>query len=68
MAITLSPKYQVVIPKQIRKELNLKPKQKFQVIRKGKSIILVPVPKIEELRGMCKGLDMSNYRDEEDRL
>ena len=65
-AVTVSPKYQVVIPKEARERVHLRPGQKLSVIVRGKSITLVPVPELEELIGMLKGEDIGEYRDEDD--
>ena len=56
---TVSSKYQVVIPKEVRKQLNLKPGQKMFVFTKNGLIRLVPVRPIKEYRGMLKGLKIS---------
>lgn len=55
--VTLSPKFQVVIPKEIRERLSLAPGQKIQVIAYGDRIELIPVRPIKEMRGFLKGLD-----------
>jgi AbrB family looped-hinge helix DNA binding protein len=53
----ISPKYQVVIPKAIREELELKPGQVVQVIAHGDRIEMVPVRSMRELRGFLSGID-----------
>ena len=55
--VTVSPKFQVVIPKKIRKRLNLAPGQKIQAIVYGDRIELIPVRTLKEMRGFLKGLD-----------
>ena len=50
-SVTVSPKYQVVIPKTIRKSLNLSPGQKMQVIEYAGRIEFIPERNIKELRG-----------------
>ena len=55
MTVTLSSKYQIVIPKEIRDLLKLRPGQKLAFIPSNGSIKLVPVPELEELRGIAKG-------------
>jgi len=64
---TLSSKFQISIPKQVREDLGLKPGQKFAFIRVGRSIKLVPQPTIDELFGLAKGARTDGYRDREDR-
>ncbi len=65
--ITVSPKYQVVIPKEIRNGLKLKPGQKLQVIQLKDRIEYIPLKDIKEARGFLKGMDAEIVR-EEDRL
>jgi AbrB family looped-hinge helix DNA binding protein len=66
--VTISPKYQVVIPKSIRERLGLSPGQKVQAIAIGERIELVPVRPARELRGMLRGMDTTFERDKEDRV
>jgi AbrB family looped-hinge helix DNA binding protein len=66
--VTISSKFQVVIPSSIRKRLRLKPGQKVQAIAYAGRIELIPVRAAKELRGVLRGLDTSFVRDEEDRL
>ena len=54
--VTLSPKFQVVIPKEIRERLKLKPGQKIHAIVYGDRIELIPVRPIREMRGFLAGL------------
>jgi AbrB family looped-hinge helix DNA binding protein len=67
-AVTISPKFQVVIPKSIRKQLRLVPGQKVQAIAYGDRIEFIPLRPARELRGMLQGLDTSFERDREDRV
>ena len=55
--VTISPKYQVVIPKDVRDQLGLSPGQKVQVIAYGDRIEFIPVRPIRQLRGFLKGID-----------
>ncbi|HVN91323.1 MAG TPA: AbrB/MazE/SpoVT family DNA-binding domain-containing protein [Candidatus Binataceae bacterium] len=64
--VTISPKFQVVIPKAIREVLKIKPGQKFRAIALGDGIELIPVEPIENLRGFAKGID-TNVPREKDR-
>ena len=66
--VTVSSKYQVVIPKSVREQVGLKPGQKLMVLAKGDSITLVPVLPLDELQGFVKGINTEGYRDEEDRF
>jgi len=61
--ITVSPKFQVVIPKEIRKKLNLKPGQKLQVIQLGDRIEYIILKDIKNARGFLK--DMNTDVDRE---
>ncbi len=63
---TISSKYQIVIPRQIREQFNLKPGQKVMFIPYRNTIRLVIVPPIEEARGIFKGINADNIREEED--
>jgi AbrB family looped-hinge helix DNA binding protein len=66
-AVTLSSKFQISIPKEIREKQGWTPGQKFAFIPRGKGVELVPVPKLEDIRGIAKGADTSDYRDRYDR-
>ena len=59
----ISPKYQVVIPKAIREELELKPGQVVQVIAHGDRIEMVPVRSLSEMRGFLAGIDTTVERE-----
>ena len=65
--VTLSPKYQVVIPKEIRDKLQLRPGQKMRMIEYEGRIEMIPDRDIAELRGFLKGID-TDIRREKDRL
>ncbi len=67
-AVTVSPKYQVVIPRWVREKIRIKPGEKLQVISYDDRIELVPVRPMAELRGFLKGLDPSFIREENDRI
>ena len=66
-AVTISPKYQVVIPKEIRQKLGLSPGQKVEAIMYDNRIELIPVKSMKEMRGYLKGIDARVER-EADRL
>jgi AbrB family looped-hinge helix DNA binding protein len=66
--VTVSPKYQVVIPKKARQLLDIKVGQKMVVIAYDNRIVLVPERPIQEARGSLKGIDTTIEREEEGRL
>ena len=66
--VTVSPKFQVVIPKAIREQLGLVPGQKLHAVAYGGRVELVLVRPAQELRGVLRGLDTRVIRDESDRL
>jgi AbrB family looped-hinge helix DNA binding protein len=65
--VKISPKYQVVIPKEIRNKLKLKPGQRLQILELGDRIEFILEKNIKDARGFLKGMDTSFDR-EEDRL
>ena len=65
---TLSSKFQISIPKAIREEQQWREGQELVFISKGKGVLLVPVPALNELAGLARGADTGNYRDRQDRV
>jgi AbrB family looped-hinge helix DNA binding protein len=65
--VTVSPKYQVVIPKAVRESLQLRPGQKMHVVEYDGRIELIPERDINELRGFLKGIN-TEFEREEDRV
>lgn len=65
--VRISSKYQVVIPKALRRELDLRPGQSVMVMVKGRALEVVPVREIGSARGLLKGADSGDYRDRADR-
>jgi len=63
--VTVSPKYQVVIPKNIRDALKLRPGQKMRVIEYDGRIELIPDRDISELRGFLKGIETRVEREKD---
>jgi AbrB family looped-hinge helix DNA binding protein len=55
--LTISPKFQVVIPKKIRERLGLTPGQKVQAVVYGERIELIPLRPAKRLRGFLRGID-----------
>jgi AbrB family looped-hinge helix DNA binding protein len=66
-SVTVSPKYQVVIPKTIRESLKLRPGQKMQITEYAGRIELIPERDIKELRGFLKGIN-TEFQREKDRV
>lgn len=62
-AVTVSPKFQVVIPLTVRKSLNIYPGQKIQVVLYEDRIELIPIKPIQEMRGFLQGIDSSVERE-----
>jgi AbrB family looped-hinge helix DNA binding protein len=65
--VTLSSKYQLVLPKRAREHLKIRPGAKFTVLSKGGVIFLVPERPVRRYRGLAKGAQGS-LREKEDRL
>lgn len=65
MQVTVSPKYQVVIPKKVRESIGLSPGDKLQVVCYGDRIVLVPSRPIKSLRGSAPGIDTTVPRQED---
>ena len=64
---TISPKYQVVIPKSIRKEVPLVAGQVLQVIAKNGVITLIPDRPLSSLRGFAREMKTTGFREKQDR-
>ncbi len=65
--VTVSPKFQIVIPREIRDQFHLVPGQKVQIIPYNNRIEVVPERKISDMRGFLSGINTSFDR-ESDRL
>ncbi len=65
-ATTISTKYQVVIPRELREQFGLKPGQKVVFIPYKKSLRMVIVPPIEQAEGFLQGINTDVQREEED--
>ena len=65
---TISPKFQIVIPKDVREKLRLSPSQRLQVLEKGGVITLVPEVPLKSLKGALKGMSKTGLREKKDRL
>lgn len=63
--VTISPKYQVVIPLSVRRSLGIKPGQKVQVVLYENRIELIPIVPARKARGFLKGINTTLQRDED---
>lgn len=63
--VTISPKYQVVIPRAVREKLGLSPGQKIQVVVYGDRLELIPQRALKSMRGFLKGISTDVPRDED---
>jgi AbrB family looped-hinge helix DNA binding protein len=63
--VTVSPKYQVVIPREAREALGIRPGQKIEVIAYEGRLEFVPVTKPRKMRGFLRGIDTSVPRDKD---
>jgi AbrB family looped-hinge helix DNA binding protein len=61
--VTVSPKFQVVIPRAIREALGLEPGQKMQALEYQDRVELIPVRPAKALRGILRGIDTSVPRE-----
>jgi AbrB family looped-hinge helix DNA binding protein len=67
--VKVSPKFQVVIPKKIREQLELKPGEELQIFLVDNSVRIQRPRSIKELRGIAKGMQWKDdYRDRNDRF
>jgi len=64
-SVKLSPKYQIVIPRDVRESMNLRPGEEMQVFEFDGRIEVVPVRPIRQMRGRFTGIDTHVERDEE---
>lgn len=62
----VSPKYQVVIPKDVRERAKIRVGQEFQVITKGGTVTLVPDRPISAMRGFVRGIKTTGFREKKD--
>lgn len=61
--VKVSPKYQVVIPKKLRKALNLTPGQQVQMVAFDNRIEMIPIRHISDMKGFLKGIDTTVEMD-----
>lgn len=64
-SVTVSPKYQVVIPKSVRESMGIVSGQKMQILAYQNRIELIPIQPMKKMRGFLKGIDTSVRRDKD---
>jgi AbrB family looped-hinge helix DNA binding protein len=62
-SVTISPKYQVVIPREVRQSMEIKPGSKVQVLLYENRIELIPMKNMRRMRGFLKGMDTTVERE-----
>lgn len=65
--VTLAEEFQIIIPEEIRKSLNLQPRQQLQISENNGRVELIPSVGISSLRGFVKGIN-TEFEREEDRI
>ncbi len=63
--VTVSPKFQVVIPKEVRESMGIVSGQKVQMLTYGNRIELIPIKPMSEMKGILKGIDTEVPRDKD---
>jgi AbrB family looped-hinge helix DNA binding protein len=63
--VTVSPKFQVVIPKEIRESMGIVSGQKVRMIKYKNRIELIPLKSMSEMKGFLKGIDTEVHRDDD---
>ena len=64
---TVSRKYQIAIPKEVRESMDIQPGQQFEFIPMGSILQLAPKISVKKLRGIARGANPAHYRDRKDR-
>ncbi len=64
-SVTVSPKYQVVIPKEVREAMGIVSGQKIQILTYQNRIELIPIRPMKKMRGFLKGIDTDVKRDKD---
>ena len=62
VTVTVSPKFQVVIPRQVRERLRIQPGQKLQILQFDNRIELLPLQNIKDMRAFLKGINTETQR------
>jgi len=64
-AVTVSPKFQVVIPKEVRESMGIVSGQKIQILTYRNRIEMIPVKPMKKMKGFLKGIDTDVKRDKD---
>ncbi len=64
-AVTVSPKFQVVIPKEVRDSMGIVSGQKIQMLTYRNRIELIPIKPMKKMKGFLKGIDTEVRRDKD---
>lgn len=64
-SVTVSPKFQVVIPKEVRESMGIVSGQKIQVLTYQNRIELIPIKPMKKMKGFLKGIDTDVERDDD---
>jgi len=66
--VTISPKFQIVIPREIRQRLRLRPGQQITLLERDGIITAIPDLPLEEFRGILKGISRTELREKQERI
>ncbi len=66
--VTVSPKYQIVIPREIRERLRLRPGQQITLLERDGIITAIPDQPLEKMRGILKGMSRTGLRERRERI
>ena len=66
--VTISPKFQIVIPREIRQRLRLRPGQQVTLFEQDGIITAIPDLPLEEFRGILKGMSRTQLREKRERI
>lgn len=64
-SVTVSPKYQIVIPRAVRESFNIHPGEKIQILPYENRIECIPMQKMNKMRGFLKGIDTTVKREKD---
>jgi AbrB family looped-hinge helix DNA binding protein len=66
--VTISPKFQIVIPREIRQRLRLRPGQQITLLERDGIITAIPDLPLENFRGILKGMSRTDLREKQERI